>query len=110
MVTTVTSRHFKAHSSLVEYATNAVERLERIYDGIVKSEVILTFEKSRNSVKTAEVIVAVYRSKLAGTHRTDDFHKSIDGAIEKVRVQLKKYKEKLHTKDRKHVRRVRDKV
>jgi len=106
MNTTVTSRHFKAHETLVEYAEAAVEKLERYYDGILKCEVKLSFEKARNSVKVAEIILSVYRSKITSAQTSDDFNKSIDGAVEKVLAQLKKYKEKLHAKDRTQVRRV----
>jgi putative sigma-54 modulation protein len=95
MKTTVTSRHFKAHETLVEYAEAAVEKLERYYDGILKCEVKLSFEKARNSVKVAEVILSVYRSKITALQTSDDFNK---------------YKEKLHEKDRMQVRRVREKA
>lgn len=109
MNTTVTSRHFKAHETLVEYADEAVAKLERYYDGILKCEVKLSFEKARNSVKVAEVILTVYKSKITALQKSDDFNKSIDGAVEKVLAQLKKYKGKLHSKDRKQVRRVQEK-
>lgn len=110
MKTTVTSRHFKAHETLVDYAKDAVEKLERYYDGIIKCEVKLSFEKSRNSVKTAEVILSVYRSKIAAMHESEEFHKSIDGAVDKVLVRLKKYKDKLHAKGRKQVREIQSKA
>ncbi|MCX6144313.1 MAG: ribosome-associated translation inhibitor RaiA [Ignavibacteriales bacterium] len=109
MNTTVTSRHFKAHDTLVEYAESAVEKFERYYDGILKCEVKLSFEKARNSVKVAEIILSVYKTKITSVQTSDDFNKSIDGAVEKVLAQLKKYKEKLHAKDRTQVRRVRAK-
>jgi len=109
MVTTVTCRHFKAHESLIAYAEASAAKLDHFYDGIIKYEVKLSFEKSRNSVKIAEVLVTVYKTKLTGMERTDDFHKSIDGAVEKVLVRLKKYKDKLRAKDREQVRRVRAK-
>lgn len=110
MNTTVTSRHFKAHETLVQYAEDAVQKLNRYYDGIIKCEVKLSFEKTRNSVKSAEVILSVYKGKIAAVNVSDDFHKSIDGAVAKVLVRLKKYKAKLHAKDRKQVRRVREKA
>jgi putative sigma-54 modulation protein len=110
MNTTVTSRHFKAHETLVEYAENAVSKLERYYDGIHKCEVKLSFEKARNSVKVAEIILTVYKTKITSMQTSDDFNKSIDGATEKVLAQLKKYKEKLHAKDRTQVRRVQAKL
>ncbi|MGB2869370.1 MAG: ribosome-associated translation inhibitor RaiA [Bacteroidota bacterium] len=106
----VTSRHFKAHSSLNEYAEHAVHELLQYYDGIISADVILSYEKPRNSLKVAEISVKVYNAVLIGMAKNADFFKSIDGAVEKVLVQLKKYKDKLHAKDRKQVRRVREKV
>ena len=110
MRTTVTSRHFKAHKTLLEYAEREAVRLERFHDGIVKSSIILKFEKNRNSDKIAEVIVSVYRARLTGVAHSADFFKSIDAAIKKVTVQLKKHKAKLREKDKKAVRRVRAKA
>lgn len=106
----VTSRHFKAHESLVKYAEREAAKLQKYYDGIIKCEIVLTFEKPRNSDKIAEVFVSVYGTKLTAIARSDDFFKSIDTALDKILVQLKKYKEKLHAKDRKTVRRVRAKA
>ena len=109
-MTTVTSRHFKAHRSLVEHAQGEVKKLSRYYDGIVKSEVILSYEKPRNSVKIAEVIISVYNNRLTGIAKSDDFQKSVDLAVDKVRNQLKKYKAKLRAKNRKVVRKIRAKA
>jgi putative sigma-54 modulation protein len=110
MNTTVTSRHFKAHETLVDYATQAVEKLDRYYDGIIKCEVKLSYQKAQNSVKVVEIILSVYRNKIMAVAESDEFEKSIDGAIDKVLVRLKKYKDKLHAKDRKQVRLVRSKA
>jgi len=94
----------------MEYAEQAVAKLERYYDGIIKCEVKLSFEKARNSVKVAEVILSVYKTKITAVQTSDDFNKSIDGAVEKALARLKKYKEKLHAMNRKQVRRVQAKV
>ena len=105
----VTARHFKAHESLTEYAEDALQQLTHFYDGIVRGEVIFSFEKKHNSVKIAEVSLAVYGTTLTSIGKSEDFEKSVDLAIEKLRTQLKKYKEKLHAKDRRGVRKVREK-
>jgi putative sigma-54 modulation protein len=110
MITTVTSRHFRAHELLNHYAQSSVAKLDHYYNGIIKCEVKLSYEKARNSVKVAEVIATVYKTKLTGMGKSDEFAKSIDLAVEKVLVQLKKYKEKLHAKNRRQVRRAREKV
>ena len=106
----VTSRHFKAHPSLHGYAEKTVEQLSRYYDGITKADVILSYEKARNSLKMAEINVHVYGTDLTGMAKTNDFFKSIDVAIHKVLAQLKKYKERLHAKNRKEVRKILEKA
>ncbi len=105
----VTARHFKSHESLSEYAQNSIEELTHFYDGIIKAEVIFSFEKSRNSLKTAEISLSVYGTVLTGIGKSEEFEKSVDLAIEKLKTRLKKYKEKLHAKDRRGVRKIREK-
>jgi ribosomal subunit interface protein len=106
----ITSRHFKAHETIHSYAEQAVTDLSKYYDGIIKADVILSFEKSRKSVKLAEVNVGVYGAMLSGRARSEDFLKSIDQACAKVLSQLIKYKDKLHAKNRTIVRTVREKA
>jgi putative sigma-54 modulation protein len=110
MTITVTSRHFRAHQSLVEYAEEEIRKLSHFYDGIIKCDVILNYEKPRNSVKIAEVKISVYGTVLTSVGNSDDFEKSIDIAIDKVLTQLKKYKDRLHDKNRKLVRAVKAKA
>ena len=106
----ITSRHFKAHPSLVEYAEQAIHQLSHYYDGIIKAEIVLNYEKPRNSVKIVEVNLYVHNATLTSIAKTGDFSKSIDAAVEKILVQLKKYKAKIRSKDRNALRRVYQKV
>ena len=95
---TFTSRHFKAHDTLKEFALSEIEKINRFYDGVMKCEVILSFEKSTNSVKTAEVIVKINNHHtITAKDKTDDFNASIEGAVGKAINQIKKYKDKLRT-------------
>ena len=105
----ITSRHFKPHTTLTEYAENAIEDLSHYYDGIIKAEVIFSYEKPRDSVKIAEISLTVYGTVLTGIGSSEEYEKSIDIAIAKIKTRLKKYKEKLHEKDRKGVRKIREK-
>lgn len=95
---TFTSRHFKAHDTLKEFALSELEKINRFYDGVMKCEVILSFEKSTNSVKTAEVIVKINNHHtITAREQTDDFTTSIVGAVDKAVIQIKKYKDKLRS-------------
>jgi len=104
----ITARHFKAHESLSDYAKGAIEELAHYYDGIIKAEVIFSYEKPHDSVKIAEISLTVYGQVLTGIGKSEAFEKSIDLAITKLKSRLKKYKEKLHDKDRKSVRKIKE--
>jgi putative sigma-54 modulation protein len=89
-----TARHFKAHDSLKDHATTHIENLTKFYDGILSAEVILSFEKVRDSIKIAEITMSVNGKVLKSVGKSEEFLKSIDIAVDKIEIQLKKYKEK----------------
>jgi ribosome hibernation promoting factor len=93
-----TSRHFKAHDSLKEFAEQEVEKIGRFYDGVIKAEVILSFEKVTNSIKIAEFILNTNNHHtFTAKAQSEDFKISIEGAADRIVSQLKKYKEKIKT-------------
>ncbi len=89
-----TARHFKAHEGLKQYALSQVSTLKKYYDGILNGNVVLQFEKNRESVKIAEINLAVFGTNLVAVEKSEDFYKSIDAAIDKLERQLQKYKDK----------------
>jgi putative sigma-54 modulation protein len=99
-----TARKFKAHSTVREHAVESVKKLDRFYDGIVRCDIILSYERPTQSVKTAEINIHVFGSQLTATEQSGDFHKSIDLAILKLEHQLEKYKTKIRAKDKKVLR------
>ena len=110
MEVTITARHFKAHATLRDYAEDALKKLEKYYDHIVTAEVILSYEKAANSLKSAEVLVSVHGALLKGIDKSDDFPKSIDIAVAKVERQLVKYKAKQREKKKTTIREKQAKV
>ena len=93
---TLTARHFKAHETLKEFAEGEIEKITKYYDGIIKSEVILSYDKPANSIKYAEVIVKLNNHHVfTAKEESEDFVISIERAVDKVAVQVKKYKDKL---------------
>ncbi len=96
----VTARRFKAHESLKDYAIKEVKRLEKFNDGIHKADVILSYERAYDSVKTAEIVLHMNGNSLLAKESTDDFKKSIDLAVVKLERQLGKLKTKLIEKKR----------
>ena len=90
----ITSRHFKAHETLQEYIKNEIETLTKYHEEILYSDVILSYEKSINSIKNCEIILKLRDRSITAKESTDDFVKSIDKAIDKIETQILKYKGK----------------
>jgi putative sigma-54 modulation protein len=93
-----TARHFKAHDNLKETAQNEADKLKRFYDGLIGCEVILSYEKAVNSIKTAEVIITANSHHVfKAIESSEDFKVSLDSAFNKVEIQLRKFKDKIRT-------------
>ena len=88
----ITARNFRLGTKLEKYVKDELNRLEKLYDGIIDCQVILEKIKYDN---VAEIIIRVYRRSLVTKDTSDEMFKSIDGAAEKMRRRLKKYKQKL---------------
>ncbi|MCK9410323.1 MAG: ribosome-associated translation inhibitor RaiA [Bacteriovoracaceae bacterium] len=106
----ITARHFKAHETLRSYAFEAINKLEQHYDGIISADLVLSFEKSKKSLKAAELLVKVQGSVLKALKKTDDFPKSIDAVVIVIERQLQRYKAKTREKQKIVIRTKREKV
>ncbi|HUN66215.1 MAG TPA: ribosome-associated translation inhibitor RaiA [Bacteroidota bacterium] len=103
-----TARKFRAHADVRAHALDEVKKLDKYYDGIVRSDIILSYERSVASVKTAEINLHVYGTVLSAREQSDDFHKSIGLAVGKLERQLSKYKTKQRMKNKKTLRSVKE--
>ena len=95
MLKTITARHFDLSNEMKEKAEAELDGLRKFFDNIISAELILNSEKHR---KQAELKIKVYNQTLTATADTDDVYNSISGAVDKIKVQLKKYKGKLKDK------------
>lgn len=96
MKTTVTSRHFRASDTLKGYAETEVSRLDKYFDSILECEVILAYDVHQH--KSAEVIIHVPGERMTAEETSDDFHKSLDQAVQKLEKQVQRFKERLKKK------------
>lgn len=90
----ITSRKFRAKDSLKDYIKEEVKGLERFNDQIIDVNVVLSFTHQTDSIKTAELTVKIPGKIISVSHESDEFEKSVAGALEKVIRQLKKIKTK----------------
>ena len=59
----ITSRHFKAHETLQDYIKSEIETLSKYHEEILHADVILSYEKTINSIKSCEINIKL-RDKI----------------------------------------------
>ena len=87
---TITARRFKAHDTLKDFIKDEVSSLSKYSDDIINAEVILSFQNSKDSIKSAEINLVIPGHTIVAKEDSDDFKKSINAATEKITRQLKK--------------------
>jgi ribosomal subunit interface protein len=91
MKTQVTFRHVKTHHpKLQEEAIELAESFEKYHDGIISSNVEFINENEKSVIIT----VHVQGTTLVAKEDSDDFHKSLKEAADKIIRQIIKWKEK----------------
>jgi putative sigma-54 modulation protein len=92
------SVHFDADRKLVDFIQNKLDKLEKFFDRIIDAEVILKLEKSGDREnKIVEIKLNIPGNQLFAKENDKSFEAATDSAVEAVRRQLKKYKEKMYS-------------
>ncbi len=96
---TINSVHFKADQKLEAFIQTKVEKLSGLFDGIIGTDVILKLENIDSPEnKIAEVKLLIRGNDLYARKQCKTFEEAADQAVEALRKQLEKHKEKLRGK------------
>ena len=88
----ITSRHLKVSQSTHDYLKGELQNLEKFYDRMTSSHVILDSEHIN---KIVEIIINVQGSTVSAKAKSESIGKSVDIALNKITRQLKKFNQKL---------------
>lgn len=92
----INSIHFKADKKLEDFITEKVQKLTTIYDGLLGSEVTLRLDnKETMDNKIAEIKLQIRGNDLFAKKQSKSFEEAADSAVDALRKQLTKYKEKV---------------
>ena len=94
----ITARHFEMNGNLKEFAEKNFVKLERYFENIIDCHLILTKDRYQ---QVAEGTLKVYGTVITAKVATNDMHASVEKLADKLEAQLKRYKDKLKTKDQK---------
>jgi len=91
----IRSIHFKADRKLEDFIKEKIEKLSQFYDGVIGTEVSLKLLNSENADnKITEIRLNVPGNDLYAKKQSKSFEESTDNAVEALRRQLIRHKQK----------------
>ena len=94
----VTGHHVEITDSLRQYVTDKIAKLEKHFEKVSNTHVILSVENVRHK---AEATVNMSGNSIFAESTEDDMYAAIDSLVDKLDRQVKKHKEKLTNHHRK---------
>ena len=88
----LTGHHIDITDSLRNYVEEKMVRIERHFDKVTNSHVILTVENVRHK---AEATINMRGNNIFAENTEDNMYAAIDGLMDKLDRQVKKHKEKI---------------
>lgn len=92
----IQSLHFDADKKLIDHIEEKVNKLTHFYDAIIGTNVILKLERSKQTDnKIAEIQLHIPGNDLFAKRQCTTFEEAADTAVEALKKQIKKRKEKV---------------
>lgn len=91
MQTIISGQHMDITPALKDYINTKMGRIERHFDHVTNSSVVLHVEKTRHR---AEVTIGTKGATLHANAESDDMYAAIDAMIDKLDTQVRKQKGK----------------
>lgn len=99
MKLTIQSLHFDAAEHLKEYVQRKADKLDTYFDRITDGEVYLKLQQEVKAAnKLVEIRLRVPGDTIVASEQGTSFEEATDLVIDKLRVQVMKFKEKHKTK------------
>ncbi|HKI88634.1 MAG TPA: ribosome-associated translation inhibitor RaiA [Draconibacterium sp.] len=92
--------HFTPDQKLVDFTNKKINKLETFFEGVISAEITLRVLKPESADnKIAEIKLSLPATDyLFAKKQADSFEEAIDLAVDAIRRQLTKFKEKLKEK------------
>lgn len=98
MNTSFTARHFNASDRLQAHCLEAVTKLEKFYDGIIDCDIVVSPHPDHDDPQLVELTVKVAKTTLNATENAATYEQAMLKAVDNMKRQLLKYKEKRNAK------------
>jgi putative sigma-54 modulation protein len=95
----IQSIHFDADRKLLDFITRKVEKVNTFYEGLNVANVYLKLERdTEKNNKAVEIKLNVSGNQIFAKESSNTFETATDLAVEKVKAQVKKHKERVQEK------------
>jgi putative sigma-54 modulation protein len=99
MKVNINAVRFKADQKLEDFINEKVGKLSTYYEGVIGSEVTLKLENHEKvKTKVAEIRLMIKGYDLFAKKESSTFEEATDTAVEALRRQLRKHKDKLRSR------------
>jgi putative sigma-54 modulation protein len=92
MQVSVTFRHMEPTQALKDFAAEKVGRIDKYIHSPTDAHVVLSTERYMHK---ADITIKAHGMMMRGEEKSDDMYSSIDGAVDKIERQVKRYRKKL---------------
>ncbi len=94
MEITIKGKNVEVTKALRDYAEKKVSKIQRFFEGdMIDAQVTMGIEKGLHIV---EVTMQINGLLLRGEEKTGDMYASVDGAVDKIERQIRKYKTRIN--------------
>jgi putative sigma-54 modulation protein len=91
----INSLRFSPTKQLESFVEEKINKLGHLYDEIIAAEIFLKLENTQNEEnKVAEIKIEIPGNDLFAKKQSKSFEESTDGAIEALKKQITKHKNK----------------
>lgn len=94
MQTSVTFKNIDPSDHLTTYVSDKLDRFDKYLDNPASANVVLSVEKFRH---ITEINIFGDRLNIIGKEETENMYSSIDRALDKIGIQIKKNREKIRS-------------
>jgi len=93
----IQSIHFDADQKLLDYVEKRVSKVSTFFNHITGVDVYLKFDSAHSQIKdkSVELKVIVPGATIFASETSLQFEEAVDNAVESLKRQLKKHKEKV---------------
>lgn len=89
----ITGRNVSVTDAMKNYAMDKITKIERFSNRMIDVKVIMDIQRGDQFI---DIILMVENVKLRASGHSNDMYASIDKAVDRLKEQIRRYKEKVH--------------